>query len=224
MEKAAPASRAFIDSTIGKKVVMAVTGIVLVGFVVGHMIGNLQVYLGPEALNEYSVSLHALFHGAGLWIARGGLLLAVVLHIWAAASLWGQNKGARQHRYKMFSPRASTYASRTMYWSGPILLLFIVYHLLHFTFGTVHPDFREGDVYRNFVVGFQQPAVSAFYILAMLALGLHLYHGVWSLLHTLGLAHPRWNAARHSLATFVAAAVVIGNISFPVAVLTGFVK
>lgn len=223
MEKAA-ASPTFLDSTIGKKVVMAVTGIVLFGFVLGHMLGNLQVYLGPEALNAYAESLRTLLHGAGLWIARAVLLLSVGLHIWSAAGLWQKNRSARPIRYKMFAPRASSFASRTMYWSGPLLALFIIYHLLHFTLGTVHPDFRPGDVYRNVVVGFQQPAAAVFYIVAMLALGLHLYHGVWSLLHTLGLAHPRWNPLRHTLATFFAAAVVIGNISFPVAVLTGFIK
>ncbi len=218
------ASHGFLDSTIGKKVVMAVTGIGLIGFVVAHMLGNLQVYLGPEAMNQYAATLRAIAHGTGLWIARGGLLTMAVLHIWAAWSLTVKNRGARQTRYKVFQPRASSFASRTMVWSGPILLIFIIYHLLHMTLGTAHPDFREGDVYRNFVTGFSQPAVSAFYILGMLALGLHLYHGTWSLLHTLGLAHPRWNAMRHSLATFVAAVVVIGNISFPVSVLTGFIK
>ena len=111
-----------------------------------------------------------------------------------------------------------------MVWSGPLLLLFIVYHLLHFTTGHVHPRFQEGDVYQNLVVGFQQPAVAGFYIISMIALGLHLYHGVWSLMQSLGLAHSRWNPLRHSVATFFAAVIVVGNISFPVAVLTGFVK
>jgi succinate dehydrogenase / fumarate reductase cytochrome b subunit len=222
MEKAL--SPTFLDSTIGKKVLMAVTGIVLFGFVVVHMIGNLQVYLGPEALNAYGASLRSLGHGTAIWIARSVLLVAVAIHIWTAFSLARKNRSARSTPYKMFQPRASTYASRTMYLSGPILLLFIVYHLLHLTTGTAHPNFHEGDVYRNFVVGFQQPAASAFYIAAMIALGLHLYHGVWSLLHTVGLAHARWNNLRHSAATLFAAIVVIGNISFPVAVLTGFVK
>lgn len=222
MEKAA--SPTFFDSTIGRKAVMAVTGILLFGFVVAHMIGNLQVYLGAEVLDAYGKSLRTLGHGAALWLARGGLLAAVGLHIWAAVSLARQNRAARPQRYKVWQPRASSYASRTMYWSGPLLALFIVYHLLHMTTGTVHPDFAHGEVYKNFIVGFSQPAVSAFYIVAMLALGLHMYHGVWSLMHTLGLAHPRWNNLRHSFATFVAAAVVIGNISFPVAVLTGFIK
>ena len=218
------ASPSFMDSTIGRKVTMAVSGIVLFGFVVGHMLGNLQVYLGAEALNAYSESLHTMLHGAGLWIARAVLLAAVGAHIASAFALWQRNKAARPSRYKVFQPRASSYASRTMYATGPILLAFIVFHLLHLTLGTVHPDFHAGDVYRNFVTGFAQPAASAFYILGMCALGFHMYHGIWSLLHTLGLAHERWNTARHSVSTFVSAAVVIGNISFPVAVLTGFIK
>lgn len=222
MENAAPAT--FAGSTIGKKVTMAISGIVLFGFVIGHMIGNLQVYLGPRDLNAYSETLHALGHGAGLWVARGVLLGAVGAHIGAAMALWQRNAGARKARYKVFAPRASSYASRTMYVSGPILLLFVVFHLLHLTTGTVHPSFVSGNVYHNFVTGFAQPAASVFYIAAMLALGLHLYHGVWSLLHTLGLAHPKWNNARHAAATLFAAVVVVGNISFPVAVLTGFLK
>jgi len=222
MEKAV--SPTFLDSTIGRKAVMAVTGIALFGFVVAHMLGNLQVYLGAEAIDAYGKSLHTLGHGGALWLARGVLLAAVGLHIWSAISLAQKNRAARPQRYKVWQPRVSTYASRTMYWSGPLLALFIVYHLLHLTVGAVHPNFAEGQVYKNLVIGFSQPAVSAFYIIAMLALGLHLYHGVWSLMHTLGLAHARWNNLRHSSATFVAAAVVIGNISFPVAVLTGFIK
>jgi succinate dehydrogenase / fumarate reductase cytochrome b subunit len=200
---------------------MAVSGLVLFAFVVGHLVGNLQVYLGREALNSYAIALRQVLHGTALWLARGGLLLAVGLHIWAAATLTRDNQAARPVGYRRTHRRESTYASRTMAWSGPILLLFVVYHLLHFTFGTVHPNFREGDVYHNFVVGFQPWPVASFYILAMLALGLHLYHGVWSMLQTLGLSHPRYNALRHAFSTLVAGAVVVGNISFPLAVLFG---
>jgi succinate dehydrogenase / fumarate reductase cytochrome b subunit len=210
-------------STIGRKIVMALTGFVLFGFVIGHMIGNLQVYLGPGPINEYGEALRQILHGAGLWIARGGLLVAAVLHIWSATSLTLQNRAARPQGYRQQQWNESTYASRTMRWSGVIVLAFIVYHLLHFTVGSVHPDFIPGDVYHNFVVGFKVPLVSGFYIVAMLLLGLHLYHGVWSMLQTLGLSHPRYNPLRHAFATLVAAVVVIGNISMPVAVLTGFV-
>jgi succinate dehydrogenase cytochrome b subunit len=214
----------FFGSTIGRKVVMALSGIVLFGFVLAHMAGNLQVYLGPHALNEYSVALHEVLHGAGLWIARAVLLAAVGLHIWAAASLTVAERAARPQGYRTVHHRESTYASRTMVWSGPILLLFIVYHLLHLTLGTVHGSFIEGDVYHNVVAGFSVWPVSAFYILAMLALGLHLRHGVWSMLQTLGLSHPRWNGLRAAFSNVFALVVVVGNISMPVAVLAGLIK
>ncbi|HET7497136.1 MAG TPA: succinate dehydrogenase cytochrome b subunit [Candidatus Eisenbacteria bacterium] len=214
----------FAASTIGKKVVMAVTGFILFGFVVAHMIGNLQAYLGPEALNAYAVWLRELLHGAGLWIARAVLLLSVILHIWSATALTIDNRRARPVGYRRREYDRSTYASRTMVWSGPILLLFIIYHLLHFTFGTVHPSFVEGNVYHNFVAGFQVVPVSIFYIVAMLALGYHLYHGIWSMLQTLGLSHPRYNFLRHGFAGLMTAIVVVGNISFPLAVLTGVIR
>jgi succinate dehydrogenase / fumarate reductase cytochrome b subunit len=214
----------FLGSTIGKKVVMALSGIVLFGFVIGHMAGNLQLYLGAHALNEYSVFLREMLHGTGLWIARAVLITAVGLHIWAATSLTLEDLAARPEGYRTVRHRESTYASRTMVWSGPILLLFIVYHLLHLTFGTVHGSFIEGDVYHNVVAGFSVWPVSAFYIVAMLALGLHLRHGVWSMLQTLGLSHPRWNGLRAAFANLFALVAVVGNISMPVAVLAGLVK
>jgi succinate dehydrogenase cytochrome b subunit len=219
-------AHAFWRSSLGLKIVMALTGIVLFGFVIGHMIGNLQVYMGPDALNAYGVFLRHVGHGAALWVARAVLLASVLLHIWSAWRLTQMNNAARPVGYREVQRRESTYASRTMRWSGVILLLFIVYHLMHFTLGVraVHPDFVPGDVFHNFVVGFQNPIVSGFYILAMLALGLHLYHGAWSFMQTLGLSHPRYNHLRHALATFLTVVVVAGNISFPVAVLTGFVR
>jgi succinate dehydrogenase / fumarate reductase cytochrome b subunit len=213
----------FFGSTIGKKVVMAVTGVVLVGFVVAHMAGNLQLYLGPEAMNAYGHALREIAHGAGLWVARGVLLACVVLHIWAATSLTLQSRAARPVGYRKLSFTESTYASRTMRWSGPILLLFILYHLAHFTTGQAHPQFVEGDVFGNVVVGFRSGPVVFFYMAAMLALGLHLYHGTWSMLQTLGLSHPRYNPWRHALATLVTLLVVGGNLSFPLAVYFRFV-
>jgi succinate dehydrogenase / fumarate reductase cytochrome b subunit len=200
---------------------MAATGLVLYGFVVAHMVGNLQVYLGPEAINAYGEFLRHFLHGQGLWIARATLLLAVGLHVWAAVALTLSNWSARPQGYREWQARESTYASRTMVWSGPLLFIFIVYHLAHFTVGSAHPDFVPGDVYRNLVVGFQNPFASAFYILAMLALGLHMYHGFWSMLQTLGLSHPRWNRVRLGLSLLLAGAVIAGNISIPLAVLTG---
>ena len=213
----------FFGSTIGKKVVMGATGIVLFGFVLAHMVGNLQLYMGPEALNAYSEYLREAGHGMGLWVARGGLLAAVGLHIWASTSLTLASLKARPVGYRETERRESTYASRTMRWSGPLLLCFIVYHLLHFTTGTVHRSFVPGDVYHNVVAGFRNWPVSAFYITAMVALGLHLWHGAWSMLQSLGLSHPRWNPFRRAFATIFTVVVIAANISFPIAVLAGLV-
>jgi succinate dehydrogenase / fumarate reductase cytochrome b subunit len=201
---------------------MGVTGLILFGFVILHLLGNLQVYAGPEKLNEYSVLLRRV--PELLWAARLTLLVAVCLHIWAAASLSRMSWAARPVGYARVRHMESTYASRTMRWSGLTLALFVIYHLLHFTFGTVHPDFRQGDVYHNVVSGFQVWPVSLFYIAAMVALGFHLYHGAWSTLQTLGLSHPRYNPLRKTMAVLLTLFVVLGNISIPVAVLTGLVR
>jgi succinate dehydrogenase / fumarate reductase cytochrome b subunit len=214
----------FFGTTVGKKVVMAATGVILFGFVVGHMIGNLQVYLGPETLDHYGAFLREFGHGAALWVARATLLVSVILHIWAATALTLTSAAARPIGYRQQAWRESTYASRTMRWSGPILLLFIIYHLLHFTTGTVHPSFVHGSVYHNVITGFSSWPVSIFYIVAQLALGLHLYHGIWSMLHTLGLSHPQYDRLRSAFSTLFALIVVIGNISIPLAVLTGAVR
>jgi succinate dehydrogenase / fumarate reductase cytochrome b subunit len=214
----------FLGSTVGKKVVMGATGLVLFGFVFAHMVGNLQIFMGSEALNAYSEFLHEFLHGMGLWIARGSLLVAVALHVWASTSLTLANAAARPVGYRETQRRESTYASRTMVWSGPILALFIVYHLLHLTTGTVHASFVPGDVYHNVVAGFRAWPVSAAYIAAMVALGFHLWHGVWSMLQSLGLSHPRWNALRRTCATVFTAVVIGVNISFPIAVLVGIVS
>jgi succinate dehydrogenase / fumarate reductase cytochrome b subunit len=203
---------------------MAASGLVLYGFVIGHMIGNLQVFLGPEAINAYAETLQHMLHGTGVWIARAGLLLALVLHVWAALSLTLDNASARPVGYREWQARQSSYASRTMVWSGPLLLLFVVYHLAHFTTGHAHPEFVRGDVYRNVIVGFQNPFASAFYILAMLALGLHMYHGFWSMLQTLGLHHARWTRLRGTVSALLAFVVVAGNVSMPVAVLLGVLR
>jgi len=212
----------FLASSIGRKVVMAVTGLVLVGYVVGHMLGNLQLYLGPAALNGYAAKLREM--PALLWGVRLLLLVSVLLHVWAAASLTRTNMAARGIGYRERRSRDSTYASRTMRWSGVILLLFVVYHLLHLTVGTVHPSFVPGDVYHNVVAGLRAGIAPFFYIVAMLALGLHMYHGVWSLMQTVGLSHPRYDRLRYALAALVTAVVVLGNLSFPIAVMAGLVK
>ena len=219
----------FYRSAMGKKAVMAVTGIVLLGFVFGHMIGNLKLYMGPGHLDEYAVGLRELgkpflAKEQGLWLFRLGLLAAVALHIHAAVTLNLHNRRqARPVKYARNAPQASTYASRTMIWGGLIVAAFIVYHLLHLTVGSVHPDFEHGAVYANVVIGFQNPWVSGFYIVANLALGFHLYHGMWSLFQTLGWNGPRLNVFRQRLAAAFAVVVCAANISFPVAVLSGLV-
>jgi len=214
---------AFLSSTIGRKVVMAVTGLLLVGFVFAHMLGNLLLYQGPEAINEYGHFLQNFLHGWGIWVLRSGLLVAVVLHVGSAVSLAREELAARPVKYRVTKPKRSTYASRTMRWSGFILLAFIVYHLLHFTIGNAHPDFVRGDVYHNVVIGFRSWPVAFFYVVSMLLLGLHLRHGVWSLFQSLGVSHPRHLALARTAATALATIVVLGNVSFPLSVLFGLV-
>jgi succinate dehydrogenase / fumarate reductase cytochrome b subunit len=216
----------FLGSSIGKKIVMAITGLVLVLFVIGHMVGNLQVYMGSEALNAYSEFLHHMLHGGGLWIARAVLLASAALHIWAAVSLTRMNAAARPVAYRQVKHEASTWASRYMRVTGFVLLFFIVFHLLNLTTGDIHPGgaFVKGQVYANLVSTFQVKWVAALYIVSMIALAGHLSHGIWSLMQTMGWNHPRYNALRKQLAWVVAAVVVVANISFPVAVLAGFIR
>ncbi len=216
-------------SPMAKKAVMAATGVVLFGFVVGHMAGNLKVFQGAEKINAYAEGLRELGqpifgHGDVLWLARFGLLAAVGLHILAAWQLTLINRKARPDGYVRLSPQASTYASRTMRFGGVIILLFVIYHLLHLTTGDVHVDFKEGDVYRNLVVAFQDPLVAGFYILAVTALGFHLYHGLWSLFQSLGWSGPRLNVFRRQLAVVFAVAVTAGFVAVPVAILAGVVS
>jgi succinate dehydrogenase / fumarate reductase cytochrome b subunit len=213
--------RTFFGSSVGKKLVMAVTGIILFSFVLGHMAGNLQIYLGAEKLNDYAALLKGM--GAMLWVVRLALLTVVGLHIWAATSLTLTSWKARPVDYRMTRYQESDYASRTMRWSGPLLFFFIVYHLLHLTVGSAHPSFDAHEVYDNVVIGFSNLWVSGFYILAMLALGLHMYHGLWSMLQTLGLSHPRYDVLRRVFAVAFTLVVVAGNISIPVAVLSGLI-
>src|SRR5579872_7203504 len=186
---------------------MAVSGCVLFLFVLGHLIGNLQIYEGPEKLNRYAVFLRSL--PALLWTVRVVLLAMVVLHIWSSVQLALRNLEARPIGYVKKKSTESSYASRTMYWSGPIILAFVIYHLLDFTFGTVNPDFVAGDVYSNVVASFSVIPVSAFYIFAMLLLGMHLYHGLWSMFQSLGFYHPRYTLALKRLAAVVALAGVV---------------
>jgi succinate dehydrogenase / fumarate reductase cytochrome b subunit len=212
----------FYTSTTGKKAAMAVSGCILFLFVVAHLIGNLQIYEGPDKLNRYAVFLRA--EPALLWAARLVLLAMVVLHIWSAMQLAARNIGARPVGYQKKKATGSSYASRTMYWSGPIILAFVIYHLLDFTFGQVNPHYQPGNVYGNVVASFQLIPVAGFYIIAMLLLCLHLYHGLWSMFQSLGIAHPRYTPMLRRGAAVVAALIAVGNISIPVAVLSGWVR
>ncbi|HUK14077.1 MAG TPA: succinate dehydrogenase cytochrome b subunit [Thermoanaerobaculaceae bacterium] len=212
----------YYGSTLGKKFVMAVTGGILFAFVLLHMIGNLQVFLGREQLNSYARLLRV--EPLLLWTARVVLLACVSVHILAAVQLTLHDWSMRPVGYARRRYRSATYAARTMVWSGPIIAAFVIYHLLHFTFGTLHPSFVPDDVYHNVVAGFSVWYVSAFYVLAQLLLGLHLYHGMWSLFQTLGVSHASHDAMRRTFATAVAVLIVAGNCSIPIAVLAGLVR
>ena len=214
----------FWQTTVGKKAVMAVTGVVLFGFVIAHLIGNLQIFLPPDVINRYSAALKSL--PALLWSARIVLLVSVILHIWSSIQLARLQSAARPVRYVRKVNTHSTYASRTMMWSGPILLAFIIFHLLHFTFGIIHPGghFDEHNVYNNVVTGFQVWPISLFYVIAMVMLCYHLYHGLWSVFQTLGVGHPVYTPWLRVAAKIVAVAIAVGEISIPVAVLAGFIK
>ncbi len=206
---------------------MALSGLVLIGFVLGHMLGNLQIYLppGPDGKHALDAYAEALRHNAPLlWGARAVILLSVLAHIFSALQLAQLKTAARPVPYVRYTPIASTYASRTMYWSGPILLAFLIYHLLHFTTGQVHPNFQPLQAHANVVKGFSVWYASLFYIVAMVMLCLHLYHGVWSMFQSLGLAHPAYTPKLKLGAKAFAALIAAGNISIPIAVLTGAIK
>ncbi len=219
------------SSSIAKKIAMAVSGVILLGFVIVHFLGNLKVYQGAEAFNHYAEGLRevgAPFFARGqlLWVARVVLLLAVSVHIGAAIQLVQQSRRARPVGYHRFDSLAFSYASRTMVWGGILILAFVVYHLLHLTLGVpgVHPDFIAGDAYHNFISGFRAWPVAVAYMAAMVPLGLHLYHGIWSALQTLGAGDPGASRLRRPIAAVIAGAVALGNMSFPIAVLTGILR
>ena len=215
----------FYGTSVGKKVVMAVTGFIVFGFVTVHMLGNLQIFLGPDKINGYAAFLKS--SQAFLWAFRGTLLLAVALHILSATLLTLQSWAARPEGYAVRKYRESTYAARTMRWGGPIIALFVIYHLLHFTTGQLHPTAPSFDghaVYNNVVLGFQVWWVAAVYIVAVSFVGLHLYHGVWSLLQTLGAAHPKYNRWRRVFAMIFAEVVWAGMVAVPLAVQAGMIK
>jgi succinate dehydrogenase / fumarate reductase cytochrome b subunit len=224
----------FLRSTIGQKLVMALSGLALVGFVIAHMVGNLQIFLGPDALNSYAALLQG--NQGLLWVARLGLLGAIGAHIWSAFKLTLSAKSARPVSYKKRSWFEERYAVRTMRVGGVILLVFIVYHLLHFTIGAAHSSIQPcaviNDVftcfaYENVVGGFKGPVgigIGIFYCVAQIFLGLHLTHGVWSMSRTLGQGNPRFDGPARNIAAAIGLIITVGNCSIPIAVMAGFVS
>jgi succinate dehydrogenase / fumarate reductase, cytochrome b subunit len=219
-------------TTVGKKALMAISGFILVGFVIVHMLGNLKIFLGAEDYNAYAgflrkVGSPALPHASVLWIARTILIAAVVIHVLAAVQLWLKSRAARPIAYSRRTNLEAGYSPATMRWGGIFLVCFVAYHLLHFTFGVTGygpGEYRPEDVYRNVVTGFSVWYISAFYIAGMVALGLHLYHGIWSMFQTLGLNDARFHGSLKALSVAAAVLVAAANISFPVAVLAGILR
>jgi len=213
-------ARRFYDAPIGKKVVMAVTGVILFGFVLGHMAGNLQFFLGPEKFDAYAELLRQT--PVLLWGVRIVLLVSVILHITASIQLAALNQKARPVGYKKKAAVDSSYAARTMMWSGPIMAAFIVYHILHLTLGRGGLPFQEGHVYDNVIAGFRVVPVSIAYIMAMVLLGMHLNHGLWSMFQSLGVSNPRYSAGLRRFAKIFSFLIVLGFISIPIAVVAGY--
>jgi succinate dehydrogenase cytochrome b subunit len=220
---------AFYQSSIGKKVIVAITAIPLVLYVFAHLGGNLLLYFGQNAINTYAQFLRDL--GPLLWVARIVLIAALVMHLTATIQLVIENRQAKPQKYAVAGFQTSTWASRTMIVTGLIVLCFVIYHLLHFTFMTTHPEFRElhdaqgrHDTYRMVILGFQQPLVSAFYLLSMFLLFAHLSHGLASLSQTLGINNRKLFAGISTTGRFLAWVVFVGFASIPVAVLLGIVS
>jgi succinate dehydrogenase / fumarate reductase cytochrome b subunit len=216
-------------SSLGKKYIMALTGFLLFLFVVIHMLGNLQVYLGPEPMNAYASLLKS--RPGLLWAARAGLLLLAILHITSAVQLAAENRTARPERYEEGRPTAASFASRTILVSGLIVFAFIIYHLMHFTFGVTIPEFMrledlnaQHDVYRMVVLGFSNPWVSAFYLISMGLLCLHLSHGLSSMFQSMGIRGKSNIRLITGFARVSALVVFIGNCSIPISILAGVVK
>ena len=214
---------AFWSSAVGKKVVMGATGLGLVAFVILHMAGNLQFFRGAERFNAYSHLLQVDLIEL-TWLQRAGLLGAVVLHVTAAWQLSRRSWAARPLPYAKREPQVSTYAARTMRWGGVYLLLFIPYHILHFTTGTLHPAFSKGGAYGNVVIGFHVIWVGVFYLGAMAMLGLHLYHGAWASLRSLGAAQPSADPLHRRVALAIAVVVPVGFSLLPLSVMLGIVQ
>lgn len=216
-------------TSIGKKIAMAITGLIGIGFLLGHLYGNLKVYQGADAFNHYAEGLRTLGepifgYSHLLWLARLVLIGAVVVHIVAAVQLTRVDWAGRPKSYRSKKLIHTSYAARTMRWGGAIIFFYLIYHLLDLTFGVLNPSFIPGDVYHNFIATFRVIPVSIFYIIANILVGLHVYHGGWSLWQTLGLDDYRWNPLFRAMATIVAIILVVGNVSFPIAVMAGIIR
>jgi succinate dehydrogenase / fumarate reductase cytochrome b subunit len=215
--------RLFWNSSVGKKAVMAVTGLIMVAYLITHVLANLLVFQGPTNINAYSAFLHGT--GGALWGARLVLLAALVLHVIAAVQLAARRFDARPARYAGGrDPQVSTWASRTIRWGGGLILIFLVYHILHFTVGTAHPNFIEGNPYHNVATGFGDLAVVIIYVAAMALVGLHLYHGVWSSGRSLGVSPPSPRPLRRQIALVLALLIWLGFTVIPIAVYAGVVR
>lgn len=220
-------------TSIGKKITMAVTGFILFGFVIGHLSGNLQIFSHPDKINGYAYFLHSL--GPGLWVVRAFLLIVTVVHIWLAAQLTLENKQARQQGYQKQITFKATLASRSMRWTGVIVLAFIVYHILHFTVRSTHgPEaypmtvLADGtpvhDVHSMMILGFQNPLVSVFYLISIALLSWHLSHGLVSMFQSLGLKTRVWTHALERASIVICILYFLGNASIVLAAMTGQVR
>jgi len=221
--------RALYNSSIGRKFVVAVTGAIMVLFLIGHMLGNLQAFEGrgpaggTPRLNAYAHLLRVEM--PALWTVRIVLLAALILHVWTTILLTLENRKARPRRYAIHKKIETTLATRTMIWGGLALFAYVIYHIMHFTMGVVHRDLlTEGDVYDNVVRSFQVPWISGVYIVAQFFLYMHLQHGVESMFRTLGVDHPRYVAAARVFGHLLALVVALGFIAVPVGVLAGAIR
>jgi succinate dehydrogenase / fumarate reductase cytochrome b subunit len=215
--------QALWQSSVGKKAVMAVTGLIMLAYLITHVLANLLIFQGPEKINAYSRFLHGT--GGALWAARVALLAAVGLHIVAAVQLTARKQAARPVAYAAGrQSQVSTFASRSIRWGGVLILIFLIYHILHFTLGTVHPAFVDGNPYHNVVTGFSNPLVVLFYEVALIAVGLHLYHGIWSSGRSLGMSAPSPHPLRRQLALALSLIVWAGFTIIPLAVYAGMIR
>ncbi len=219
-------------TSIGRKLAMATASVLLFIYIVGHLAGNLKIFLGPDSFNHYAEWLRVagtpLFPEQGvLWLARVVLLAALAVHVLAYVDLWLRKRRARRTRYRKFDPQVFSWTSRTMMWGGIAIFAFVLFHILHLTTGDIQPDlayeFQRGNPYENAIAGFRVWWVTGIYMVGVIALGMHLYHGLWSALQTFGINNPKYNRYRRPTAGAIAVLITIGYLSIPLAVMTGVI-